>query len=210
LPSSLYKYINLDKSESDTAAIIDEIFVKSKIKVSNSRYFNDRFDSRVIHTPEMRKQITREFDELLPNNHIIIDKEIIRLELLLESYPIVCMSAISPIEFDSDIMWGIYGGNGKGICLQFNYDQINKINSNILNLDSNFQVEYNNNYTKHQIFKSLINRKIRSEVMLYHKVPFEHALTEYNEALKLFYYHGFSWQLIDPNLTFPRSFVVSS
>ena len=134
LPNSLFKFINLNKPEKDIQTIISGIFSESKLKITTPKYFNDRFDSRIILDKFHCSQILKEFDNLYPNNHKLNQSEIEFRALQLEASPILCLTANSPLDTSSDIMWGLYGGDGKGICIEFEYSKIFNIYRNILSL----------------------------------------------------------------------------
>ena len=133
-------------------------------------------------------------DQSFPNNHNLNDTFIQSIALQLESSPILCLTEINPTNFESDIMWGLYGGNGKGICLEFEYKNIENINHSILNAGNTFNVEYQDNYSKLKTFEAIIYTKILSEKMLDDGFDYELSMTSFADTMKLFHYiKGTQW-----------------
>ncbi len=184
LPKSLFKYINLSQSVEKVNRIINSIFVESKLKITTSRHFNDRFDSKVIFNQSIREQILNAVDKIVPGNHTLTEERIRFFELMLEAQPILCLSEIPPLEFESDIMWGVYGGNGCGICLEFDFDEISIINQNTLNFGSTFKVAYDDTVDKYELFYHAILSKMRSEVLIYNGMPYHDATKDFADAMK--------------------------
>lgn len=193
-PKSIFKYINLNHSSDIIKKIIYSIFNMSRLKITTPRHFNDRFDSRILLNKSSISDLLRMVDALVPGSHTLNEDRIKSLALQLESQPILCLTRNDPVTFDADIMWGLYGGNGNGICLEFDFNRVLDIHAKVLNTSTKFNVEYDDRFTKYEIFKSIILSKMRAEVLLSNGVQYDIANNDYSNALHKFHYtKGMQW-----------------
>ncbi len=139
---------------------------RSELYAGFSSQFNDVFDSQIRVSGKDKKEIVTRLK--LKHCNCETNRKILRLPnficecleaslktleqqmIMFHSLHIACFSELDPFKLESNHMWGLYGGSGLGVALQYKIGDISQflINNNSFGC---IPVEYSNKNNKREV-----------------------------------------------------------